>query len=146
MKIAAAVVLVLSGMIAALVFFLPISGSILGISYSCGSPIMTVFASTDSVSGFDKVLLESCKEAASPRVVAGAVVGSFGLLSGVVMLVVGLSEEDRRPRHYPSLGSPQYGPQYQSQYTQFPPPPGPPSDPLSYPPPSPWQQPWTPSD
>lgn len=139
-------------MITALVFFLPISGSILGISYSCGSPILTIFKSTDSVSGFDKALLESCKDAASPRVVAGAVVGGFGLLSGVVMLVVGLGEEDRRPRAYPSLGSPQYGPQYQqpqhqqAQYIQYAPPPVPPSDSSSYPPPFPWQQPWTPSD
>jgi len=94
MKIAGALTLVVGIMLAAFLFLLPTSGSILGISYSCGTPIATIFASTEHKDPLDKAVVDECKKQSMERVVVGGVVGGIGIVAGAVMLGVAL---DRKP-------------------------------------------------
>ena len=132
-KIAGALSMMFGAMIASLLFLLPTSGSVLGISYTCGAPIITIFASTAQASSLDKALIEDCKQQSYPRVIAGALVGFIGMISGGIMIGVGAQQSSGK-----------YGPAYPSPHpsTLYQPPPW--NLISSYDPESPWNQrsPW----
>lgn len=87
-----------AAMIAAALFLIPTSISVLGFSGSCGAPVLGAFVDTHSQGEFAQPFLAQCRNQSITRLIAGVGVGTVGCAGGGAMLAGGIAASRRRAR------------------------------------------------